>query len=101
MRRRDLTQALAHSPVGAAVHRWWLGGWGFDGLYHRLFVQPYIWLAENGRRDVVDLAYTALGRLNSLLYRGLSRTQTGRVSSYALSLAAGIAIIIALLLWGR
>jgi len=101
IRRRDLTQALADSSLGAALRRWWLAGWGFDTLYHWLFVQPYLWLAEHGRHDVVDSAYTALGQLNSRLHRGLSRTQTGRVSSYALSLAAGVAIIIALLLWGR
>jgi NADH-quinone oxidoreductase subunit L len=101
MRRRDVAKAWADTRVGAALRGWWLAGWGFDALYHTLFVQPYVWLAQQWRHDVIDSAYTALGRLNSGLHHGLSRTQTGRVSSYALSLAAGAALIIALLLLGR
>ena len=101
LRRREFTQALAGSPLGLALHRWWFAGWGFDALYQRLFVLPYVWLAEQGRHDIVDSAYTALGWLNSKVHQGLSRTQTGRVNGYALSLAAGAAIIMALLLLRR
>jgi NADH-quinone oxidoreductase subunit L len=96
--RRDVTHRFAVSPLGAALRAWWLAGWGFDALYQRIFVLPYVWLARQGQRDVLDLAYTALARLVAELNHALSRTQTGRVNGYLLSLAAGTAIIIAVML---
>jgi NADH-quinone oxidoreductase subunit L len=88
------TDKLVHTPVGAALHRWWFAGWGFDALYHRTVVTPYVWLARINRNDVVDLFYCGVAWVNRLGYRALSATQTGRIRSYAVGLALGAAFII-------
>ena len=100
LRRRDLAARLVATPLGETLHHWWLVGWGFDWLYDRLFVRPYLWLAHAGRSDVVDAAYVGVAELGRAAHRGLSRTQTGLVRAYALGLAAGAALIVALaLVW--
>jgi NADH-quinone oxidoreductase subunit L len=120
LRRRRLTERWASSPLGSALHRRWSASWGFDGLYARLLVRPYVWLARTSRgdvldwlydaifarpyhwlartnrQDVVDLFFERLGRLAEALSDLLSRTQTGRVRWYAAGIALGAVIVIAL-----
>src|SRR5579884_4233562 len=57
LRRPSLAESLAGRPVGRALHRFWSAGWGFDLLYDRLFVRPYLLLAEAFRRDMIDQFY--------------------------------------------
>jgi NADH-quinone oxidoreductase subunit L len=90
------TDKLAHTPVGAVLHRWWFSGWGFDALYHWTVVTPYVWLARVDRNDIVDLFYRWVAQVNRLGYRALSATQTGRIRSYAVGLALGAAVVIGL-----
>ncbi len=96
LQRRALTELLVATPFGAALHRWWSVGWGFDWLYDRLFVAPYVWLAQVDRDDVIDRAYRAVAWLSAALYGLVRRTQSGRVRWYAASIAAGAAGILLL-----
>ncbi len=96
LQRRALTERLVSTSLGGAVHRWWSAGWGFDWLYDRLFVAPYVWLARADRGDVVDLVYRAVAWLSVALYALIRRTQSGRVRWYAASIAAGAAGIVLL-----
>jgi hypothetical protein len=45
------------NPVGRTLHQWWFAGWGFDWLYDKVFVQPFIWAARS-KSDFVDAFYT-------------------------------------------
>jgi len=92
-------EAVAKSPVGSALGRFWLAGWGFDWLYDRLFVRPFIWIARINREDFIDYFYRAIAWLNALLHHGFSLTQTGRVRWYVAGLTAGAIILIALLVF--
>jgi NADH:ubiquinone oxidoreductase subunit 5 (subunit L)/multisubunit Na+/H+ antiporter MnhA subunit len=105
----------------ARLFAWIAGGWGFDGLYRELVVLPArdfaratIWLdrrvfdpAVNGvtrlgvrlariardvDRRVVDGAVDGIA--NFVLASGgpVSRLQSGRIGSYVLGIAAGIAV---------
>jgi NADH-quinone oxidoreductase subunit L len=87
---------LKRTAWGAMAHRFWFAGWGFDWLYDRVLVQPYVWLAHTNRRDVVDLFFAAIAWLTTALHRLLSLTQTGRVRWYATAVAIGAAIVIAM-----
>jgi NADH-quinone oxidoreductase subunit L len=87
---------LVRTPLGAALHRWWLVGWGFDALYDWTIVSPYVWLARIGRNDVVDLFYHWIAWMNQVGYRAVSATQTGRIRSYAVGLAIGAVFVIGL-----
>jgi NADH-quinone oxidoreductase subunit L len=96
MRRRSLTEGMVSSPAGGALHHFWFVGWGFDWLYGTLFVRPYSWLAQVNRDDVFDLFYTGIAWLTQVFHRALSLTQTGQVRRYAMGIAIGAIITIAL-----
>ncbi|SMF94865.1 NADH-quinone oxidoreductase subunit L [Methylomagnum ishizawai] len=87
---------LVSAPLGAALHRFWQSGWGFDGLYERLLVEPFRWLAEANRADVLDDFSHALAYLGREGHRLLSATQNGRLRWYAAGLASGVLFALAL-----
>jgi NADH-quinone oxidoreductase subunit L len=95
-RNPQLVGNLLRTAWGATVHHLWFVGWGFDWVYDKAFVRPYVWLAHTNRRDVVDLFFEAIAWLTRALHRLLSLTQTGRVRWYATGIAIGAAIIIAM-----
>jgi NADH-quinone oxidoreductase subunit L len=99
LQRRSLADSLVANPVGHALHQWWFAGWGFDWIYDKAFVQPFVWLANVNRNDFVDAFYTGVARLTDLCYRGLSSTQTGRVRWYVTGMAAGSVLFIAMVLY--
>jgi NADH-quinone oxidoreductase subunit L len=99
LRKRSLADALVANPAGGVLQRWWFAGWGFDWIYDKAFVQPFIWVSQINKSDFVDSFYTGVARLTELLYRGLSRTETGRVRWYAAGMAAGSAVFLAMVLY--
>jgi len=99
LQKRSLADAMVANPGGRTLHQWWFAGWGFDWIYDKAFVQPFIWAAEINKSDFVDGFYTGVARLTELLYRGLSQTETGRVRWYAMGMAAGSVLFIAMVLF--
>jgi len=89
------------APAGAAsmpepAHvRFLQSGWGFDWIYDRVLVKPFMLLAKVNAHDVVDRFFDGVGGLNMLLSRGLRWTQNGRVRWYAAGAAAGAVLILA------
>ena len=92
--RRSFVTAVAQSGLGAFVSRWWRNAFGFDALYHQLFVRPFLWLARPGRGDGADTAMWLL----PLLVRGVNkivvRSQTGNLRWYAASMVIGAVLIV-------
>ena len=70
--------------------------WGFDALYDRIVVWPFLWLARINRNDYIDAIYTGVARLSERGYQALSRTQNGQLRWYAASIAAGSVILVAI-----
>ena len=99
LQKRSLADAIVASPVGRTLHQWWFAGWGFDWIYDKVFVQPFIWAAEINKSDFVDGFYTGVAGLTELFYRVLSQTETGRVRWYAMGMAAGSVLFIAMVLF--
>ena len=99
LQKRSLADAIVANPVGRALHQWWFAGWGFDWVYDKAFVQPFIWAAEINKSDFVDAFYTGVAQLTERFYRGLSQTETGRVRWYAMGMAAGSVLFIAMVLF--
>jgi NADH-quinone oxidoreductase subunit L len=99
LQKRSLADAIVASPVGRTLHQWWFSGWGFDWIYDKAFVQPFIRAAEINKSDFVDAFYTGVARWAELFYRGLSQTETGRVRWYAMGMAAGSVVFIAMVLF--
>jgi NADH-quinone oxidoreductase subunit L len=96
LRRPGSAAALAQSPTGAALRRLWLNGWGFDWLYDRVFVRPFLWLARANQGDAIDLLYAAIARLSTAVHGALSGTQTGQTRQYAMGIVVGAVLAIAI-----
>jgi NADH-quinone oxidoreductase subunit L len=96
---REYMESMARTSVGAVLHRWWFADWGFDWLYDVLLVQPYSWLANVDRNDVIDFIYDGIAWTNQISYRALSRTQTGRLRWYAMSIGIGATVIIGMVVF--
>jgi NADH-quinone oxidoreductase subunit L len=99
LQKRNLADALVANPIGRTLHQWWFADWGFDWIYDKVFVQPFIWAARINKSDFVDAFYAGIAWLAQLSYRGLSKTETGRVRWYAASMAAGSVLFIAIVLF--
>jgi NADH-quinone oxidoreductase subunit L len=98
LHRPHSADALAGSSPGAALHRFWLAGWGFDALYNALLVRPFVQVAHLNRDDVVDLLYTAIAGLTARLSVLAAGTQSGLIRRYALGILLGAVIGVGLVL---
>ena len=99
LQKRNWADALVSGPVGRSLHQWWFADWGFDWIYDKVFVQPFVWASEINKSDFIDAFYTGVAWLAQWFYRGLSRTETGRVRWYAAGLAAGSVLFLAVVLF--
>lgn len=95
--RRRWSEAVA-SPVGRAAHAFLLAGWGFDWLYEHALVRPAKAIAYGNRSDFIDKLFAGLAEAARYANIGLSRTQTGRLRTYAAGLVLGAVIVIAIML---
>jgi NADH-quinone oxidoreductase subunit L len=84
----------------STIGQLWLNAWGFDWLYDRLFVKPYVWLAHLHRNDPVDQAILVIPFLARTGHDALSRVQNGRLRWYVASIGLGAVLVVALLLLG-
>ena len=88
-------ERLMSLPISRALHRFWNSGWGMDRLYDFLFVNPFLYLARINAKDIVDAFYNMLAALSRAGHLLIVRSQTGYLRWYALSMAAGLVLIIA------
>ncbi len=107
--------ALAGAGIGLA---WWLYGrrpqqppalgplprlardaWGFDWLYERLIVRPWMVAAQINRHDALDDLYTGLARLARAGHGLVIRAQTGRLRWYAAAMTGGLVLMLGAALW--
>ena len=96
--QRTLVSQLRQSALGKPLADLWQAAWGFDWLYDRLFVRPYLLLTRLTGGDPVDrlmLLPAGLARGGNQL---LGWTVTGKLRWYAASIAIGAVLILALLL---
>ena len=100
LRRPGLVRRWFGAGAGARVRSFLHAGWGFDWLYERLFIRPFVWLARINRNDAFDAAYTGLAASATAAHGALARTQNGRLRLYAMAIAAGAIVIIAILVLG-
>jgi NADH-quinone oxidoreductase subunit L len=94
-RDRSLAERLARKNfVGDALRRLWLNAWGFDWLYDRLFVKPYLWFTRVNQKDGIDVAIGFIPSSLRALHGALARTQNGQIRWYAMAMAAGAVIVL-------
>ena len=88
-------EKLMEKPIAASLHRFWFSGWGMDALYDLLFVKPFLFLARINKKDFIDAIYALLVEISRVAHGMLARTQTGQLRWYAMSIAAGVVLLIA------
>ena len=99
LQKRSLADAMVANSLGHMLQRWWFADWGFDWIYDKAFVRPFIWAAEVNKSDFVDAFYTGVARLTELFYRGYVGTETGNVRWYAAAMGVGSVVFIAMVLF--
>jgi NADH-quinone oxidoreductase subunit L len=92
--RKTIVNAIAASAVGRFVSNWWRQAFGFDALYDRLIVRPFLFVARQGRSDGLD---RTVGLLPATV-RGLNSLavvpQTGQLRWYVASVAIGAVLLV-------
>ena len=97
--KRTFAATVAQSAPGRFLSAWWFAAWGFDWLYDKLFVQPYLLICRLLGRDPIDLSIGLVPRLARGGNALLARSQTGQVRWYATSIAGGAVLVLAALLF--
>ncbi|MCF3947150.1 NADH-quinone oxidoreductase subunit L [Acidiphilium iwatense] len=95
MRPAPRFAAWTQTPSVVAWRAFFLSGWGFDVVYDRLVVRPFLYVVRINRHDAIDDVYTGIAEASRGLHRLLKLTQTGRIRWYAGWLAAGSILTIA------
>jgi NADH-quinone oxidoreductase subunit L len=99
--RRDERIASQRLPgVSAGVERFLRSGFGFDQLYGTLFVRPVLWFARVNRDDAIDRVYQGVAAGARAAYGALAPVQNGRLRRYAVAVAWGCAVLVALVVFG-
>lgn len=99
LKRPDLREELGRSATGAFLGRFWFSGWGFDRLYDTVIVRPFLWKARLLREDVFDLLSAGLAWYSELANAVLVRTQSGNVRWYAAVIAAGVILMLVMVVF--
>ena len=92
--QRRLVNAFNATGIGRFISRWWLNAFGFDALYDRLFVRPFLFLAREGRRDGLDMTIGLLPLATRWANRLSVAPQTGRLRWYVASIALGTLVML-------
>ncbi|HET6514071.1 MAG TPA: NADH-quinone oxidoreductase subunit L [Thermodesulfovibrionales bacterium] len=87
-------ERLMSRPIFQMVHRLWYSGWGFDWLYERIFVRPFLWISRINKDDGIDLLYEGAAWYSVFFHKMLSRSQTGKVRWYAMGITLGAIVVI-------
>jgi NADH-quinone oxidoreductase subunit L len=92
-----IVKSIAASSIGQFLTKWWFAAWGFDWLYDKVFVKPFLFVVSVIRRDPVDKTFNLIPAAVQQMHHALSATQNGSVRWYAATIAAGVVIILAAL----
>lgn len=84
--KKQLFGAPLESAVLRNIHALLKSGWGFDFIYHHLFVIPFKTLCQLNRRDIIDQFYRGLEVFGRKMHQFVTGFQNGRLRSYNASL---------------
>ncbi|ATA21398.1 NADH dehydrogenase subunit L [Gibbsiella quercinecans] len=97
--KRSLVNSVAASAPGRFFSVWWFHAWGFDWLYDKLFVRPYLGIARLLQRDPLDRLMNLPAVFARFGNRGLTVSENGQVRWYIASMGVGAVVVLALLIW--
>lgn len=94
LRNPRYVEGIAATLPGPYIKRLWFSGWGFDRIYDTFIVRPFVWIARLNKDDFIDFVYEGVVWYSGAFHRMLSRSQTGKVRWYAMSIAIGAIVTI-------
>ncbi|USS54420.1 MULTISPECIES: NADH-quinone oxidoreductase subunit L [Pseudomonas] len=92
--KRRFVSAVANSSIGRVLSAWWFAAWGFDWIYDKLFVKPYLLISHILRKDPVDRSIGLIPRMARGGHVAMSKTETGQLRWYTASIAVGAVLVL-------
>ncbi|MFF7062346.1 NADH-quinone oxidoreductase subunit L [Pseudomonas sp. NPDC008258] len=92
--KRSFVSAVANSSIGRVLSAWWFAAWGFDWIYDKLFVKPYLLISHILRKDPVDRSIGLIPRMARGGHVAMSKTETGQLRWYTASIAVGAVLVL-------
>jgi len=80
----------------ADLHKFWFNGWGFDSLYDKLFVRPFVFISNINKKDIVDKLYDSLVIVAIWFNKIFSYTQSGVLRWYIMGIVIGGILLLTL-----
>ncbi|EFE95600.1 MULTISPECIES: NADH-quinone oxidoreductase subunit L [Serratia] len=96
--KRSLVSAVANSAPGRFFSTWWFHAWGFDWLYDKVFVKPYLGIARLLQSDPLNSLMNIPAVFSRWGNRGLTVSENGQVRWYIASMGVGAVVVLALLI---
>ena len=97
------TTELAHGSMltlapGRLLGTWWYNAWGFDWLYDKVFVKPFLGIAWLLKRDPLNSMMNIPAVLSRFAGKGLLLSENGYLRWYVASMSIGAVVVLALLM---
>jgi NADH-quinone oxidoreductase subunit L len=80
----------------ADLHSFFFNGWGFDAVYDKLIVRPFVWIANINKKDIIDRLYDGLVWIANSFNRIFTYTQSGILRWYIMGIVVGAILLLAL-----
>jgi len=96
--KRTLVTALANSTLGRMLNKLWFNAWGFDCLYDKVFVKPFLGISWLLKRDPLNALMNIPAILARFAGRGLLVSENGYLRWYVASMSIGAVVVLGLLL---
>ncbi|WP_058912777.1 NADH-quinone oxidoreductase subunit L [Entomohabitans teleogrylli] len=96
--KRRLVAAVADSGPGRLLSTWWYNAWGFDWLYDKVFVKPFLGIAWLLKSDPLNALMNIPALLSRLAGRVLVLSENGYLRWYVASMSIGAVVVLALLM---
>jgi NADH-quinone oxidoreductase subunit L len=96
--KRSLVTSIANSAPGRFFSTWWFHAWGFDWLYDKVFVKPYLGIAKLLQSDPLNSLMNLPALFSRWGNRGLTVSENGQIRWYIASMGVGAVVVLALLI---
>jgi len=97
--KRKIVSNIAQSASGKFMIFCWFYAWGFDWLYDKLFVQPYLWITKILQSDPLSSFINFSASFAYLANKALSLSENGKTRWYLASMGLGAVVILLILLF--
>jgi NADH-quinone oxidoreductase subunit L len=70
------------NPEAKKIHQFLSSGLGFDALYQKRLIDPFMTITRLNRNDIIDSVYSGLVNFSAVLHRFCSQFQSGQLRWY-------------------